>query len=195
MASESIVPSPLPTYVYKILPSAPPTPLPSEYPLSELDRKDGFVHLSSATQVCIYLHVVTYVPPVQSQTLRATSIQCTSISVTCPIPLGFFPSFFFSSYFCYALHVLPITHYQLPTYLLTVGSDDRRPLLRQCHFHLALEAEARPLREGHEVGGPAWLRPPVRELWRGRGGELQGVLAGRGRDVECGFREAGWVVG
>ncbi|EMR65463.1 hypothetical protein UCREL1_7560 [Eutypa lata UCREL1] len=51
MASESIVPSPLPTYVYKILPSAPPTPLPSEYPLSELDRKDGFVHLSSATQV------------------------------------------------------------------------------------------------------------------------------------------------
>lgn len=110
-------------------------------------------------------------------------------------PARLFSFIFFSSYFFYALHVLPITHYQLPTYLLTVGSDDRRPLLHQCHFHLALEAEARPLREGHEVGGPAWLRPPVRELWRGRGGELQGVLAGRGRDVECGFREAGWVVG
>lgn len=103
---------------------------------------------------------------------------------------SFFPSF----------HLFPraacSTDYSLPaTYLLPVGSDDRRPLLRQCHLHLALEAEARPLREGHEVGGPAWLRPPVRELWRGRGGELQGVLAGRGRDVECGFREAGWVVG
>ena len=52
MASESQAPSPLPTYVYKILPEAPPTPLPSPYPPSELDRKDGFVHLSSAEQVC-----------------------------------------------------------------------------------------------------------------------------------------------
>jgi len=39
--------------VYKIVPSAPPDPLPAEeYPLSELDRKDGFVHLSTAWQVC-----------------------------------------------------------------------------------------------------------------------------------------------
>ncbi|KAI1335415.1 hypothetical protein F5Y15DRAFT_419903 [Xylariaceae sp. FL0016] len=44
-------PSPLPNYVYKIVPTAPPTPLPSEYPLSELDQKDGFVHLSTATQI------------------------------------------------------------------------------------------------------------------------------------------------
>ncbi|KAK7750537.1 hypothetical protein SLS62_007513 [Diatrype stigma] len=50
-STESTAPSPLPTYVYKILPSAPPSPLPSEYPLSELDQKDGFVHLSSAAQV------------------------------------------------------------------------------------------------------------------------------------------------
>ncbi|KAI1632990.1 hypothetical protein F4809DRAFT_625309, partial [Biscogniauxia mediterranea] len=44
-------PDPLPTYVYKIVPEAPPCPLPAEYPLSELDQKDGFVHLSTATQV------------------------------------------------------------------------------------------------------------------------------------------------
>ncbi|KAI1485629.1 hypothetical protein F5X96DRAFT_659097 [Biscogniauxia mediterranea] len=44
-------PDPLPTYVYKIVPEAPPCPLPAEYPLSELDQKDGFVHLSTATQI------------------------------------------------------------------------------------------------------------------------------------------------
>lgn len=43
-------PSPLPTYVYKILPSAPPSPLPSHLPLSDLDAKDGFIHLSTAQQ-------------------------------------------------------------------------------------------------------------------------------------------------
>ena len=40
-----------PDFVYKIVPSAPPTPIPSQYPLSELDQKDGFVHLSTGTQV------------------------------------------------------------------------------------------------------------------------------------------------
>ena len=54
MASEFQAPSPLPTYVYKILPEAPPSPLPSPYPPSELDRKDGFIHLSSAEQVRPY---------------------------------------------------------------------------------------------------------------------------------------------
>ncbi|KAI0597347.1 hypothetical protein F4775DRAFT_259515 [Biscogniauxia sp. FL1348] len=44
-------PDPLPTYVYKIVPEAPPSPLPASYPLSELDQKDGFVHLSTATQI------------------------------------------------------------------------------------------------------------------------------------------------
>ncbi|KAI1811569.1 hypothetical protein GGS20DRAFT_562440 [Poronia punctata] len=44
-------PHPLPEYVYKIIPTAPPSPIPSEYPLSDLDRKDGFVHLSIATQI------------------------------------------------------------------------------------------------------------------------------------------------
>ncbi|KAF2847419.1 HET-domain-containing protein [Plenodomus tracheiphilus IPT5] len=44
-------PSPLPTYLYKILPSAPPSPLPAGLPLSDLDRNDGYIHLSTAQQV------------------------------------------------------------------------------------------------------------------------------------------------
>ena len=44
-------PSPLPNYLYKILPSAPPSPLPTRLPLSDLDRKDGYIHLSTAEQV------------------------------------------------------------------------------------------------------------------------------------------------
>ncbi|KAI0202019.1 hypothetical protein F4808DRAFT_92318 [Astrocystis sublimbata] len=46
-------PSPLPRFVYKIVPTAPPSPIPAQYPLSELDQKDGFVHLSIATQIPI----------------------------------------------------------------------------------------------------------------------------------------------
>ncbi|KAK0719742.1 hypothetical protein B0H67DRAFT_643057 [Lasiosphaeris hirsuta] len=46
-----IPPSPLPEYVYKITPTAPPEPIPEAYPLSDLDRQDGFVHLSAAWQV------------------------------------------------------------------------------------------------------------------------------------------------
>ncbi|KAI2625812.1 hypothetical protein GGR54DRAFT_637588 [Hypoxylon sp. NC1633] len=46
-----MAPSPLPEFVYKIVPSAPPAPIPAEYPLSDLDRKDGFVHLSTGTQI------------------------------------------------------------------------------------------------------------------------------------------------
>lgn len=44
-------PSPLPNYLYKILPSPPPQPLPAVLPLSPLDSKDGFIHLSTAVQV------------------------------------------------------------------------------------------------------------------------------------------------
>ncbi|KAI0402223.1 hypothetical protein F4802DRAFT_577009 [Xylaria palmicola] len=44
-------PTPLPQYVYKIVPEAPPEPIPAQYPLSELDQKDGFVHLSTAAQI------------------------------------------------------------------------------------------------------------------------------------------------
>ena len=44
-------PFPLPTYVYKILPEPPPSPLPDALPLSPLDAKDGFIHLSTAEQV------------------------------------------------------------------------------------------------------------------------------------------------
>lgn len=46
-----MAPDPLPTYIYKISPSQPPSPIPKEYPLSDLDRNDGFVHLSTASQV------------------------------------------------------------------------------------------------------------------------------------------------
>lgn len=44
-------PSPLPDFVYKITPTAPPEPIPEKYPPSELDRRDGFVHLSASWQV------------------------------------------------------------------------------------------------------------------------------------------------
>lgn len=40
-----------PIYVYKIVPCAPPEPFPAEYPLSDLDKNDGFVHLSTGSQV------------------------------------------------------------------------------------------------------------------------------------------------
>ena len=43
-----------PKHVYKIVPEAPPQPIPQEFPLSELDRSDGFVHLSTATQVSLH---------------------------------------------------------------------------------------------------------------------------------------------
>jgi len=42
-----------PKYVYKILPEAPPSPTPHTLPLSSLDAKDGFIHLSDAHQVSI----------------------------------------------------------------------------------------------------------------------------------------------
>ncbi|KAM0552570.1 hypothetical protein ACHAPJ_007899 [Fusarium lateritium] len=40
-----------PKYIYKIVPSAPEDPFPKEHPLSDLDRNDGFIHLSTSTQV------------------------------------------------------------------------------------------------------------------------------------------------
>ncbi|KAK4104122.1 hypothetical protein N658DRAFT_443962 [Parathielavia hyrcaniae] len=46
-------PSPLPEFVYKITPTAPPDPIPEQYPLSDLDRQDGFVHLSVSWQLPI----------------------------------------------------------------------------------------------------------------------------------------------
>jgi uncharacterized protein (DUF952 family) len=39
------------TYTYKILPSAPPSPLPTALPLSDLDAHDGFIHTSLGSQV------------------------------------------------------------------------------------------------------------------------------------------------
>ncbi|KAG7440658.1 uncharacterized protein BT62DRAFT_575241 [Guyanagaster necrorhizus] len=42
---------PIPRFVYKIIPDAPPSPLPFSLPLSALDAKDGFIHLSDANQV------------------------------------------------------------------------------------------------------------------------------------------------
>ncbi|KAH6630908.1 hypothetical protein B0J18DRAFT_422592 [Chaetomium sp. MPI-SDFR-AT-0129] len=49
--STILPPSPLPEYVYKIIPSPPPSPIPTPYPLSPLDQQDGFVHLSTAKQI------------------------------------------------------------------------------------------------------------------------------------------------
>ncbi|KAK7951592.1 uncharacterized protein PG986_007320 [Apiospora aurea] len=46
-----IPPSPLPKYVYKIIPAAPPSPIPETYPPSDLDKQDGFIHLSNAEHV------------------------------------------------------------------------------------------------------------------------------------------------
>lgn len=40
-----------PKFIYKILPAAPPDPLPEQFPFSQLDANDGFVHLSTSTQV------------------------------------------------------------------------------------------------------------------------------------------------
>lgn len=41
----------LPRYVYKIVDSEPPSPIPEVFPPSELDKADGFIHLSTASQV------------------------------------------------------------------------------------------------------------------------------------------------
>ena len=42
-----------PTFWYKILDAPPPNPLPETLPSTRLDAKDGFIHLSSASQVPI----------------------------------------------------------------------------------------------------------------------------------------------
>jgi len=46
-------PTPLPKYIYKILPSSPlpPSPLPISLPVSDLDKRDNFVHLSTSSQI------------------------------------------------------------------------------------------------------------------------------------------------
>lgn len=46
-------PTPPPKYIYKILPSnpAPPSPLPEALPISSLDARDGFLHMSTSTQI------------------------------------------------------------------------------------------------------------------------------------------------
>ncbi|PPQ65214.1 hypothetical protein CVT26_000191 [Gymnopilus dilepis] len=42
-----------PTYIYKIVPvsSGLPDPIPESLPVSELDKKDNFIHLSTAAQL------------------------------------------------------------------------------------------------------------------------------------------------
>ena len=49
--SKMPAPSPPPKFVYKILSEKPPEEPPTALPLSELDAKDGFIHLSTAEQV------------------------------------------------------------------------------------------------------------------------------------------------
>ncbi|CAN8105674.1 unnamed protein product [Discula destructiva] len=46
-------PKVLPKYVYKILDLEPSTPIPEAIPPSDLDRADGFIHLSTASQIPI----------------------------------------------------------------------------------------------------------------------------------------------
>lgn len=45
------LPKILPEYVYKIVDSEPPSPIPEVLAQSELDKQDGFVHLSTSLQV------------------------------------------------------------------------------------------------------------------------------------------------
>lgn len=40
-----------PKYIYKIVETEPPTPLPAVFPPLALDKQDGFIHLSTARQV------------------------------------------------------------------------------------------------------------------------------------------------
>jgi uncharacterized protein (DUF952 family) len=49
MASSSAAP----TFWYKILDQAPPSPLPETLPATDLDEHDGFIHLSTASQIPI----------------------------------------------------------------------------------------------------------------------------------------------
>ncbi|KAF8862131.1 hypothetical protein BDZ45DRAFT_671429 [Acephala macrosclerotiorum] len=53
MSTTNAQPTPLPKYIYKILPSSPspPSPLPLNLPLSPLDRRDGFLHFSTSAQI------------------------------------------------------------------------------------------------------------------------------------------------
>lgn len=48
-----VVNKPFPKFVYKILDAAPPSPITPTLPLSSLDSKDGFIHLSDAGQIPI----------------------------------------------------------------------------------------------------------------------------------------------
>jgi len=41
---------PAPRFLYKILDEAPPEPLPPTLPATQLDARDGFIHLSTAEQ-------------------------------------------------------------------------------------------------------------------------------------------------
>ncbi|RDW71364.1 hypothetical protein BP6252_07927 [Coleophoma cylindrospora] len=42
---------PMPPYIYKILPSAPESPMPAALAASDLDRADGFIHTSTASVI------------------------------------------------------------------------------------------------------------------------------------------------
>lgn len=42
-----------PKYLYKILDKAPPDPIPESLPATDLDKSDGFIHLSNAEQTPI----------------------------------------------------------------------------------------------------------------------------------------------
>ncbi|KAJ9156537.1 hypothetical protein NKR23_g958 [Pleurostoma richardsiae] len=48
-----VAPKVIPRYVYKIVEEAPAEPFPETFTPSELDKKDGFIHLSTSWQVPI----------------------------------------------------------------------------------------------------------------------------------------------
>lgn len=83
-------PSPLPEFVYKITLEAPPSPIPESYPLSELDQKDGFVHLSTSWQVrCSIISTSmseranpSFPKPQRSQQQPASSFKMSSLSTS-----------------------------------------------------------------------------------------------------------------
>ncbi len=84
-------PSPLPEFVYKITPTSPPDPIPEQYPLSELDRQDGFVHLSTSWQARLRTIPYLNTQPLLTKTLARPNKQ---VPITADLFFGDAPSFY-----------------------------------------------------------------------------------------------------
>ena len=64
--------------VFKILPSAPPSPIPATLPLSTLDKQDGFIHLSTAAQI-----------PVTASLFFTSASELWLLKIECPLVLSY----------------------------------------------------------------------------------------------------------